>query len=475
VPWSYGSYGCIVAEKTFIDQIGNILGNKDVDFDVRGFNPTIGLTLEATKNGVAQGNILTAKKGDEITMKVRLTGDPNGVSKDCRVFIGLPPGVTTSNLVWNKDQQPGLNPDLFKGTVTNDANKTQISGWYLEIKAGQTESKPFTVKVKADGGTPELRIKNYVFDSPNLALAPHRWYSDYLGTPKVLLKNGGDFKQTFDLRQSLDNLQINTSGGFQGFHKTYNATPGVTYHVTFDPFTVPDSIKVSDVGHTYIKTGFISNPTGTNPFQANFTVAPNSTRVTFDIVGSDPSTSWNLSVNRVALPFPVAFTASAADDPVSTNQAPVATASDLSVRPHEKVGASSLFSASDADGDEISKYQLWDATRGMLSGHFEINGVAQGKEVFEVTAAQLVNTKFIAGTVADQLAVRAFDGAAWSDWKSFQVDPAANSSIAQFTQAVASFDAGGGATTEAAPLTAASSSSSNNPVDFLATDHRLAA
>jgi hypothetical protein len=116
----------------------------------------------------------------------------------------------------------------------------------------------------------------------------------------VLIANGG----TLDLTPSLDNLSINTTGGIQGFNKTYAATPSATYHVSFDPFSVPDAITVSDSTHVYIKSGFISDDNGSGPLSRNFTVASNSTgKVTINVVGGGSSTQWDLSVSRVSQPF----------------------------------------------------------------------------------------------------------------------------------------------------------------------------
>src|SRR5262249_42270293 len=44
------------------------------------------------------------------------------------------------------------------------------------------------------------------------------------------------------------------------------------------------------------------------------------------------------------------------------NHAPVVTAPDFTASHNQNIAASSLFSASDADGDTITKYQFWDST-----------------------------------------------------------------------------------------------------------------
>jgi hypothetical protein len=70
------------------------------------------------------------------------------------------------------------------------------------------------------------------------------------------------------------------------------------------------------------------------------------------------------------------------------NHPPVVTASDQTVAANVSLAASSLFSVSDADGDAIISYHFWDSTADAASGHFEINGVAQGtNQAITVTSA----------------------------------------------------------------------------------------
>ncbi len=90
--------------------------------------------------------------------------------------------------------------------------------------------------------------------------------------------------------------------------------------------------------------------------------------------------------------------------------------------------ASTLFTASDADtGDTIQKLQFWDDTGDPRSGHFVVNGQAQGAlQTIEVTAGQLAQTTFQSGAATDHLYVRAFDGTDWSGWRDFFLTGVAN-------------------------------------------------
>jgi hypothetical protein len=105
------------------------------------------------------------------------------------------------------------------------------------------------------------------------------------------------------------------------------------------------------------------------------------------------------------------------------DHAPVATASNFTAFHNQNILASSLFSVTDADGDFIAKYQVWDSTSDPSSGQWSVNGVVQGTNVaIDVTAAQLASTTFQSGSGSDDLWVRASDGFLWSDWKEFHVN-----------------------------------------------------
>ena len=82
-----------------------------------------------------------------------------------------------------------------------------------------------------------------------------------------------------------------------------------------------------------------------------------------------------------------------------------------------------LFSASDGDGDSLL-YFFYDNSAAPTSGHFKVNGVVQAAgTTFAVSAAQLAQTTFTAGTSgSDDLFVNAWDGSAFSGPKEFHVN-----------------------------------------------------
>jgi hypothetical protein len=112
---------------------------------------------------------------------------------------------------------------------------------------------------------------------------------------------------------------------------------------------------------------------------------------------------------------------------VFPDHAPFVATSNISAQRGQVLAPADLFSATDIDGDSMTKYQLWDSNTNPLSGHFVVNGVAQAAgQVIEITAAQLAQTSFVAGRVSDNLQVRAFDGVIWSaedgaNWSPFSV------------------------------------------------------
>jgi Tryptophan-rich Synechocystis species C-terminal domain len=97
------------------------------------------------------------------------------------------------------------------------------------------------------------------------------------------------------------------------------------------------------------------------------------------------------------------------------NTPPVVTVSNLTANHGQSFAASSLFTASDPDGDSITQYGFWNLGTG--GGHYVLNGVAQGtNREIDVSAAQLSQLSYQSGSGADTLSMRANDGTQWSAW-----------------------------------------------------------
>ena len=107
---------------------------------------------------------------------------------------------------------------------------------------------------------------------------------------------------------------------------------------------------------------------------------------------------------------------------ITLDRPPVVTASNLALSVgHTSVAASSLFTASDPDGNALTIYSFIDTGS---SGHFVLNGVAQPDSTeIDVTGAQLAQLSYQggpAGTV-DTIQIRVGDGTLSSAWAGITV------------------------------------------------------
>jgi hypothetical protein len=126
--------------------------------------------------------------------------------------------------------------------------------------------------------------------------------------------------------------------------------------------------------------------------------------------GSHPARTVTWSVNDGTAGFNTT-------SQITIDRAPVATVANV-VLGANAVAASSLLTASDADGDAIATYAFMDTG----NGHFVLNGVVQAnnKEI-DVTAAQLSQLTYQSTGGVDSLQVRVNDGTTWSAWQGFTV------------------------------------------------------
>jgi hypothetical protein len=110
------------------------------------------------------------------------------------------------------------------------------------------------------------------------------------------------------------------------------------------------------------------------------------------------------------------------------DQAPVSQASSFTTVTGQTLAATSLVSATDADGDTITKYGFWD-TEG--NGHWTVSGVTQPTNAeFDVSASNLSSVNYVAGNGTDTLFVRAYDGIAWGKWTLFQGTGSSSTQVA---------------------------------------------
>ena len=110
---------------------------------------------------------------------------------------------------------------------------------------------------------------------------------------------------------------------------------------------------------------------------------------------------------------------------IGTNTAPTVTApSNTNVAKFSTTPLSNLLTGSDADGDALTIYQFYDANVAADSGSILLNGVTQAAgTIITATASQVTNGQaaFLAGSGADDLLVRAYDGSDFGAWTQFRV------------------------------------------------------
>jgi microcystin-dependent protein len=179
-----------------------------------------------------------------------------------------------------------------------------------------------------------------------------------------------------------------------------------------DPFNSPgvlfDYWNSGTGGGHFVLSG-VTLPSG----QGNVVTAAQLAQLTYQ-PGSGTDTLWIKANDGTAWgPWSNAFTVTAPPD-----NAPVMHVSNISLlHGNPNPLASSLFSASDPEGDSITSYAFWD--NGAGGGQLMLNGVAQpnGQEI-DVTAAQLPQLIYQASSGTDTLWVKASDGLVWSGWSS---------------------------------------------------------
>jgi Tryptophan-rich Synechocystis species C-terminal domain len=152
-------------------------------------------------------------------------------------------------------------------------------------------------------------------------------------------------------------------------------------------------------------------------------------QITYQDAGTDPSTgshplrttTWTINDGTSSI---------SNTTQIGIERAPVVTAANVALNSAlVTVPASSLFTASDPDGDAITTYAFKDTG----SGHFVLNGVVQANnQEINVTAAQLAQLTYQNAVGTDVLQIRVNDGTQWGAWQSFAVTGPVVTSIEAF-------------------------------------------
>jgi hypothetical protein len=211
---------------------------------------------------------------------------------------------------------------------------------------------------------------------------------------------------------------------------------GVGFHVHVDQapvLTVAASTVTADAGQVLqVSTLFGATDPEGDPLTYFFqdgTAAANSGH--FVLNGTAIAQGAAFHVTGAAQLAQLSFVAGSADDDLSmqvgddkgalstgagfhvhvNNHAPVLTApAAVSAAAGQSLQVSSLFSASDPDGDPLT-YFFQDGTTAANSGHFVLNGtaIAQGAAFHVNGAAELAQLSFVAGSIDDSLSMQVSD------------------------------------------------------------------
>ncbi|MBR1247965.1 hypothetical protein JQ609_13655 [Bradyrhizobium sp. AUGA SZCCT0169] len=107
------------------------------------------------------------------------------------------------------------------------------------------------------------------------------------------------------------------------------------------------------------------------------------------------------------------------------NTAPTATINDHTLNAAQWAQLVNWTTSSDADGDTITQYQLWDGGTAANSAYFSTpaNSHWASSTVIDVAASDLANVWIKGGTAGstETMYIRAFDGTSWGNWDTFTV------------------------------------------------------
>ena len=183
-----------------------------------------------------------------------------------------------------------------------------------------------------------------------------------------------------------------------------------TLFLASDPFG--DAITEYDFWDTGTGGGhFLRNNQALGANQDNYVSAEQLAQTTYQS-GSGADTLWvRVSDGSKWSPWSQSFTVTA---PVDTGPV-VNSVTSILTTAGQIFATSALFTTSDPFGDAIEQYDFWDTGAG--GGHFAINGrpLAANQDNI-ISASQLGQTGYVAGSGTDTLWVRVSEGGQWSPW-----------------------------------------------------------
>ncbi len=205
--------------------------------------------------------------------------------------------------------------------------------------------------------------------------------------PQISFPNGTNVAASAGQSLAASSLFIgsDTNGDTMSYY-IYDATPEANSgHFVVNGTVVPASTIYTVTAAQFAQTTFVAGASGTS-----------------DLLFALATDGQANSNNDVFTPFHVNV----------ANHAPVLTvpSSTVAAGNGQVLSASSLFSATDADGDTLT-YFFQDGTAAANSGHFVLNGtaLAQGAGFHVTGTAELAQLSFVAGSVDDDLSMQLAD------------------------------------------------------------------
>jgi hypothetical protein len=399
-------------------------------FAVNYFTSDGGATVADNDYAANSGTLNFGAGVNTQTISVTINGDTKFESDEA-FFVNLS-GATNGATI---------NDNLGIGTITNDdaAPAGSVSINDVTISEGNSGTKVATFTVTRSGGTTAFAV-NYLTSDGGATTAD----SDYVANSGTLNFGAGVNTQTIS-------VTINGDTKFESDEAFFVNLSGATNGASISDGQGIGTITNDDINHA----PQISFPDGTNvpanPGQIlaasslfSATDADGDTLTYFFQDGTSSASSGHFVLNGAAIAQGAAFhvtgtaqlaqltfVAGSADDDLSVqvaddkgalsaaagfhvhvNRAPVLTvpASIVTANANQSLQASSLFSATDADGDTLT-YFFQDGTSSASSGHFVLNGtaIAQGAAFHVTGTAQLAQLTFVAGSVDDDLSMQVGD------------------------------------------------------------------
>ncbi|WP_375783092.1 AIDA repeat-containing protein [Bradyrhizobium sp. Pha-3] len=318
--------------------------------------------------------------------------------------IDTAPVVTAPNVTANHGQFSALASSLFSVTDAEHDTITQYAFWDTQGNGH------WVVNGVAQAANTEIDVAAANLSQVSYVFGPGGSTSDTL----YVRANDGSKWSTwaaFTATPGPDTAPVVTASNVSGIHDHSVAATTLfsTSDAESDPITQYAFWDTGGNGH-WVVNGVAQaanaeiDVAAANLSQVSYVFGPGGSPSDTLYVRANDGSEWSTWT---------AFTATA------TNQAPTVSVANVATVSGQTFAAANLVTATDADGDAITKYALWDSN---TNGHWSVNGATQAANTeIDITAAQLSQTTYQAGSGTDQLWIRAYDGIAWGTWQPFNV------------------------------------------------------